>query len=113
MERLKEPFSPTHFSQNHGKLVGTDSRFGLLIRLLKQSLKQKYTIFCKFFERQKMDYRGIEYRITKLKEEHWEWKYYPKKEQGSARTATLHGSQDDAITACMAAIDNFLDQTVR
>ncbi len=55
---------------------------------------------------EKNGYRDVEYTITGLGGDKWKWAFYPKKECGdSAHRGEVAGTEDQAVAACMSAID--------
>jgi hypothetical protein len=63
------------------------------------------------FAMKKPNYRGIEYGTRRESDGSWYWKYYPRKEIGPAKEGKVEGLQDDAISACKAAIDDWLGKS--
>jgi hypothetical protein len=53
-------------------------------------------------------YRGVEYSVFETKPGEWQWKYYPKVEQGNAKGGITKGSREAAILAMRAAVDQWL-----
>jgi hypothetical protein len=56
----------------------------------------------------KYGYRGIEYGVHEEESGVWQWNYYPKVEHGPKGSGTIRGTQEEAIAACRAAIDQWL-----
>jgi len=52
-------------------------------------------------------YRGVEYSVHEKAPGEWEWKYYPKVEDGDAKGGTVKGDRDAALKAVKAAIDEW------
>ena len=53
-------------------------------------------------------YRGIEYGVHNEGEGLWQWAYYPKLGTGVVERGQVKGTGEMAITACKAAIDQWL-----
>jgi hypothetical protein len=55
---------------------------------------------------EKNGYRDVEYTISSLGGEKWKCAFNPKKEhEDSVRRGEVEGTEDQAIAACMCAID--------
>jgi len=54
-------------------------------------------------------YRGINFGTHPGKQGDWHWTYYPKVNTGiAAQKGTVKGTQEAAVAACKAAIDEWL-----
>lgn len=62
---------------------------------------------------EKHGYRNIEYAIIELGKETWGWTFYPKLQFGTMqqgpRRGEISGTRDDAVQACKAAIDTWIN----
>lgn len=53
-------------------------------------------------------YKGVEYGLTDLENDRWNWAFFPKKEDEPTQRGEATGTREHAEMACMRAINRWL-----